>query len=160
MKNIHRVAGRHLITACGHFAAAAADTAGFRVLRRQKYISAYLQQMRKRRRVCRVVTPERGVGGGGVTGGRVRCCGRRSESLTKWRVWGCDERQLRQKPQPHLHRLFLLDFPPWCFQYVLATRTRFCCRLQRRRRRRRQKRFARAPKLPLAAYLILRTAFW
>jgi hypothetical protein len=34
---------KNLIATCGHFAAAAAETAGFNELRRQKYISAYLQ---------------------------------------------------------------------------------------------------------------------
>ena len=33
----------HLMQACGHLAAAAADTAGLSLLRRQKYMSAYLQ---------------------------------------------------------------------------------------------------------------------
>jgi hypothetical protein len=34
---------RYLIATCGHFAAAAAETAGFNEFRRQKYISAYLK---------------------------------------------------------------------------------------------------------------------
>jgi hypothetical protein len=68
VENIRRNAGCHLITACGHFAAAAAETAGFRVLRRQKYMSAYLQQLRKLCRGRREGTPERGVGGWGGGG--------------------------------------------------------------------------------------------